>query len=66
MAVLVGYASSRVGDPAIDGPALAAAYVAALPEWAALATSTGLPDASGTWIGELSSGLARLVAEEGW
>lgn len=66
VAVLAGYASTRVADPAIDGPALMATYAAALPEWAALATSTGLPDASGTWISELSSGLARLVAEEGW
>jgi hypothetical protein len=66
VAVLVGYASSRIGNPAIDGPALVAAYAAALPEWAGLATSTGLPDSSGTWIGELSSGLSRLVAEEGW
>lgn len=66
VAVLVAYANSRVGDPALDAPALVAAYAAAVPDWAGLATSTGLPDASGTWIGELSSGLARLVAEEGW
>jgi hypothetical protein len=66
VAVLANYAAGRVDDPSVDAPALVAAYTAAGPDWAALASSTGLPDASSTCISDLSAALAQLVADEGW